>query len=42
VVAGLAEVSAARAKRGETVAIWMPQAVGLLAILNVLVAVVWE
>jgi hypothetical protein len=24
------------------VAIWMPQAVGLLAILNVLVAVVWE
>jgi hypothetical protein len=41
-VAAFAEISAARAKRGGTVATWMPQAVGALAILNVLVAVLWE
>jgi hypothetical protein len=41
-VAAFAEISAARAKRSETVATWMPQAVGVLAIVNVLVAVLWE
>ncbi|MBU3062108.1 hypothetical protein KO481_11300 [Nocardia sp. NEAU-G5] len=41
VVAGLAEVARADAKRGKTIA-WMPHAAGWLAIANVCVAVLWN
>lgn len=41
VVAGLAEVAHADAKRGKAIA-WMPHAAGWLAIANVCVAVLWN